>query len=560
MKKQLRRVLVLLLAFTMCFGSAVTLFAADAGTAECPAVHTKDNCEYEAEEVVAPLCGKNGYTIYACKACHTHFIDDVTPALGGCSEFKVVAEVPVTCEKAGVKAHKECVVCGAKYIGDTLYTDAELAIKAGHTWGEWKETYVDCGKATAKVRTCTVCGKEEKEDGTKTDHKWNVVVTVEPNKNTNEPGKATATCEYCKATKEITVFAEGHKCTDCTKSFTKHEVVKATCEAEGVKVEYYECPCGKTYADKEGKTPITEEEYKEEMHPSRETRKIEATCETYGYEFTICKDCGETLEDKKIEPLGHDWLTYPYDIYYNYETNATSKTAEEGFTLIHKKGEVIKNYIKNNYYLKYGEKALYDTGYVTEQRFCKSYDKCKGSDWSTMFSDIEVTDENGVVIRVNMPETVLVGVNTEVIEKEAGHNYQEVTIPADCGHGSMTFYTCTNENCYDNYYMGYTGDFMLDKEGHLISERYLWDATTQTSVLRKCYYDGEKYVIVADEDVSTYSRRLNGESVVMIVDKDHPVTFGKEKDANNHAIENKDEDKSRPATCTVNGYLSLIHI
>lgn len=557
MKKQLRRVLVLLLAFTMCFGSAVTLFAADAEVT-CPGadkVHTKANCEYVAEEVVAPLCGKNGYTIYACTACHTHFVDDVTPALGGCSEFKVVAEVPAICEKDGAKAHKECVVCGAKYIGDTLYTDEQLAIKAGHTWGEWKETYVACGKATVKVRTCTVCGKEDEANGAKTEHKWVVTVTEEeePNAETNKTGKATAECEYCHATRDIVVYPDNHVC----KKLTKHAAVKATCAASGLKADYYECACGKKYADEKATKLITDEEfeknYVEQQHPSTASRTIPATCESYGHEMTICKDCGETLEDKKLAPLGHDWLTYPYDIYYNYETGATSKTAEEGFTLIHKKGDVIEIY--NGFAWDYigGNRTLNsDTTDGMVRRYCRN--ATTDDDVAYTMKTIYVTDENGIRYSVSV-ESKRYGIVAEVVEEAKGHNYKKVTIPADCGHVSMTFYTCTNENCYDNYYMGYTDGFMLDKEGHLISKRYLWDATTQTSVLRKCYYDGEKYVIVADEDVTTYSRLLNGESVKMIVDADHPVTFGKEDLTKQpHAIKDKDDAKSKAATCTDKGY------
>lgn len=554
MKKQLRRVLVLLLAFTMCFGSAVTLFAADAEVT-CPGadkVHTKANCEYVAEEVVAPLCGKNGYTIYACTACHTHFVDDVTPALGGCSEFKVVAEVPATCEKDGVKAHKECVVCGAKKIGDTLYTDEQLAIKAGHTWGEWKETYVDCGKATAKVRTCTVCGKEDKANGAKTEHKWVVTVSEAPNAETNKTGKATAECEYCHATRDIVVYPDNHVC----KKLTKHAAVKATCAASGLKADYYECACGKKYADEKATKLITDEEfeknYVEQQHPSTKSETILATCEGHGHKLTICKDCGETLEDKKIAPLGHDWLTYPEDVYYNYETNATSNTAKEGYTLIHKKGDVIENY--SGFKWNNGERTLwYDTIDGTVRRFCRNATD-DDSKYNTYLRQCYVTDENGNYFTVHFEKSIIVRQVVEVVEKAKGHDYKKVTIPADCGSVSMTFYTCTNENCYDDYYMGYTGDFMLDKEGHLISERYLWDATTQTSALRKCYYDGEKYVIVADEDVTTYSRLLNGESVRMIVDADHPVTFGKDVDAKNHAIKVMDANKSKAATCTVNGY------
>ncbi len=558
MKKQLRRVLVLLLAFTMCFGSAVTLFAADAEVT-CPGadkVHTKANCEYVAEEVVAPLCGKNGYTIYACTACHTHFVDDVTPALGGCSEFKVVAEVPATCEKDGAKAHKECVVCGAKYIGDTLYTDEQLAIKAGHTWGEWKETYVDCGKATAKVRTCTVCGKEDKANGAKTEHKWVVTVTEEPNAETNKTGKATAECEYCHATRDIVVYPDNHVC----KKLTKHAAVKATCAASGLKADYYECACGKKYADEKATQLITDEEfeknYVEQQHPSTASRTIPATCESYGHEMTICKDCGETLEDKKLAPLGHDWLTYPYDIYYNYETRATSKTAEEGFTLIHKKGDVIETY--TGFRWNNGERTLNrDTTDGMVRRYCRN--ATTDDDVSYTVKTIYVTDENGIMYPVSV-ESKRYGIVAEVVEEAKGHNYKKVTIPADCGRVSMTFYTCTNENCYDYASMGYTGNFMLDKEGHLIFEKTKYDETTQARVHEYYYYlekvgnNGFGQVRVADADVTPYSRLLNGESVRMIVDADHPVTFGKDVDAKNHAIKVMDENKSKAATCTVNGY------
>lgn len=561
MKKQLRRVLVLLLAFTMCFGSAVTLFAADAEVT-CPGadkVHTKANCEYVAEEVVAPLCGKNGYTIYACTACHTHFVDDVTPALGGCSEFKVVAEVPATCEKAGVKAHKECVVCGAKYIGDTLYTDEQLAIKAGHTWGEWKETYVACGKATAKVRTCTVCGKEEEANGAKTEHKWVVTVTEEPNAETNKTGKATAECEYCHATRDIVVYPDNHVC----KKLTKHAAVKATCAASGLKADYYECACGKKYADEKATQLITDEEfeknYVEQQHPSTASRTIPATCESYGHEMTICKDCGETLEDKKLAPLGHDWLTYPYDIYYNYETRATSKTAEEGFTLIHKKGDVIETY--TGFRWNNGERTLNrDTTDGMVRRYCRN--ATADDDYRTWANggllSTWIRDENGIGFDITVSisdEDVSCGIVAEVIEKAKGHDYKKVTIPADCGHVSMTFYTCTNENCYDYHYMDDTDDFMLDKKGHLVFKGSFYDIITGEYVDDGYYYyNGNGKVGVADADVTTYSRLLNGESVRMIVDADHPVTFGKDVDAKNHAIKVMDENKSKAATCTVNGY------
>lgn len=101
------------------------------------------------------------------------------------------------------------------------------------------------------------------------------------------------------------------------------------------------------------------------------------------------------------------------------------------------------------------------------RRYCRN--ATTDDDVAYTMKTIYVTDENGIRYSVSV-ESKRYGIVAEVVEEAKGHNYKKVTIPADCGHVSMTFYTCTNENCYDNYYMGYTDGFMLDKEGHLISK------------------------------------------------------------------------------------------
>lgn len=522
MKKQLRRVLVLLLAFTMCFGSAVTLFAADAEVT-CPGadkVHTKANCEYVAEEVVAPLCGKNGYTIYACTACHTHFVDDVTPALGGCSEFKVVAEVPATCAKAGVKAHKECVVCGAKYIGDKAYTDTELELQMiDHTWGEWEGEVATCEGKSTRVRKCTVCGKEDKENKAAIGHKYVIKeITVAPDKTMAVPGKAIAICENCKAEHEVEVWAE-HECDakDAKGKYLYLTLVKAkaaTCTEEGIVADYYVCKCGKIL--NANLVEMTAKEIAEnviEKHPDRTTQTVEPTCTDYGFKTTVCTKCGEKIGDVEIiKPIGHNYLTYPADV----------KIPVEGETVvIHKKGEVVENY----------SIASTDTEQTTITKYCLN-DKCsecvnkdeKARAHET--ADIErskgeivsFTDADNIRFDVELDEDVKAHILTTVV-KAAGHTYVKGTTPADCGHGALTFWYCTNEDCS------------------------LALAGTTT-------VDGKEYKTL-----------VNGKNVHLVLgDKAHPITVAKTKDgkeavnANNHVVETPDITKSKAPTCTENGY------
>lgn len=522
MKKQLRRVLVLLLAFTMCFGSAVTLFAADAEVT-CPGadkVHTKANCEYVAEEVVAPLCGKNGYTIYACTACHTHFVDDVTPALGGCSEFKVVAEVPATCEKAGVKAHKECVVCGAKYIGDKAYTDTELELQMiDHTWGEWEGEVATCEGKSTRVRKCTVCGKEDKENKAAIGHKYVIKeITVAPDKTMAVPGKAIAICENCKAEHEVEVWAE-HECDakDAKGKYLYLTLVKAkaaTCTEEGIVADYYVCKCGKIL--NANLVEMTAKEIAEnviEKHPDRTTQTVEPTCTDYGFKTTVCTKCGEKISDVEvIKPTGHDYLTYPADV---------TRTIEGEEVVIHKKGEVVENY----------RFAANDTESTIIEKYClnKNCSECVNKDEKARAHETAdivrskgetatFTDADNIRCSVELDEDVKAHILKTVV-KAAGHTYVKGTTPADCGHGALTFWYCTNEDCS------------------------LALAGTTT-------VDGKEYKTL-----------VNGKNVHLVLgDKAHPITVAKTKDgkeavnANNHVVETPVPTKSKAPTCTENGY------
>ena len=495
MKKQLRRVLVLLLAFTMCFGSAVTLFAADAGTAECPAVHTKDNCEYEAEEVVAPLCGTEGYTIYACKACHTHFIDDVTPALGGCKEFKVVAEVPATCAKAGVMAHEECVVCGKIRLNGKEENNGQIEVKekdnwvlksvdealkidatGKHVWGEWTDT------ATGKTRKCTVCGTPDATH----EHEFEIVsIDVAPDKAMNNPGKATATCKTCGATHEVDVWAD-HDCAakDAKDNYlylTKVEAKEATCTEEGNK-EYWVCKCGKKYASaadaSDEKKALSDKAFAALTIPSNHTsiinahtakghtianytnkdehQRIDPTCTQYGAEIIVCPTCGEILKSDSIAKLGHKYKT------------VGAKVKDAYGTL---NGNVLK--------------VVYPTCETDgfEQRYCTN---CSQDIYTTL------------------PKT--------------GHNYVKVTVAANCANPEFTFYYCTNKNC------DYAATDKIEKTVTIGEATY------------NLYYQFEKAVNFVDDAEGEYALK---------------VTEGSKPNAKNHELLKFEITKA--ATCEANG-------
>lgn len=524
MKKQLRRVLVLLLAFTMCFGSAVTLFAVDAEVT-CPGadkVHTKANCEYVAEEVVAPLCGKNGYTIYACTACHTHFVDDVTPALGGCSEFKVVAEVPATCAKAGVKAHKECVVCGAKYIGDKAYTDTELELQMiDHTWGEWEGEVATCEGKSTRVRKCTVCGKEDKENKAAIGHKYVIKeITVAPDKTMAVPGKAIAICENCKAEHEVEIWAE-HKCDakDAKGKYLYLTLVKAkaaTCKEEGIVADYYVCKCGKIL--NANLVEMTAKEIAENViakhYPYAEEQVVEPTCTDYGFKATVCTKCGEKISDVEvIKPTGHKFATYKRDIYGKINPDGSrsiSLTKVAGYELIHKVGDVIEKHVN------YGADDMTDK---TVRKICLN--KNCSSKTSAGYTDF-FYDANGYNIWRGAAgynsAAEISGYAVDTITKAEGHTYVKGTTPADCGHGEFTFWYCSNDNCSIN------------------------DLTESVTVNGK-----------------EYSTLVNGKGVHLLdEDETHKRTVAKTKDgkeavnANNHVI--KDVISEQAATCTENGY------
>lgn len=572
MKKQLRRVLVLLLAFTMCFGSAITLFAADAEVT-CPGsgkVHTKDNCKYTVEKVQEPLCGKDGYTLYACDTCHAHFIDDVKKALNTCSEFKFVATVEATCKTAGVLAHEECVVCGKVRLNGKLLDDAKaktdlaIPVTANHVWGEWKSTPDGKGQ----TRYCTVCGKDD-ESGSHT-HNY-VIVSVEeaPDATMDKPGKATAKCSECDATAVVDVYPK-HECKDY---LTKIANKAATCTAEGVKETYYVCKCGKAYKDAEAKTIMTAAEVAgniiEKHSGSIVPAETKATCTTYGMVGKVCSKCGAQVgETEVIAPTGHKYLTYPADV------------KDSSGVVIHKKGDVIVNYTKmfnpiggsegKGEWVTYDAATCKDTWKLEETRYCvnvaadstdkySEYRTYETTDTSVAANgELTVKDADGTEIKVKFSSAVSAkAITTEVAGK--GHTAVKYTTPADCKHGAFTFWYCTNENCsleavasVDWKEMTINGEKIKDGEKNEI-ERHFRTVDKNYNPLRVIpSAKGTEWSVATKDYIDTNTKKtveitVNGKTV----NKQVQAT-----DSTNHVVIQKDDSESKAATCEKDGLIS----
>ena len=207
------------------------------------------------EVTTEPTCDKEGLRTYTAKVTfegkdYTDTKTEPIPAKG--HTLTAVAEVPATCETAGVKAHWVCSVCGKLFSdaeGKTETTLEKLAIPAtGHAYGEpvWK--WNDDFTASATFTCANDATHVEKVDAT---------VTSEVTEGSCEVGgtrtytaKVTFEGKEYTDTKTEPIPAKGH-------TLTAVAEVPATCETAGVKAHWVCSVCGKLFSDVEGKTETT---------------------------------------------------------------------------------------------------------------------------------------------------------------------------------------------------------------------------------------------------------------------------------------------------------------
>ena len=219
--------------------------------------HTKTVPATVTDEVTTePTCDKEGLRTYTAKVTfegkdYTDTKTEPIPAKG--HTLTAVAEVPATCETAGVRAHWKCEVCGKLFSdaeGKTETTLEKLTIPAtGHAYGEPVWNWTDGFEATATF-TCT-------NDAT---HVENVTAEVTSAVTTpaacETTGVRTYTAKVTFEGKEYTdtktepVPAKGH-------TLTAVAEVPATCETAGTSAHWKCEVCGKLFSDAEGNTETT---------------------------------------------------------------------------------------------------------------------------------------------------------------------------------------------------------------------------------------------------------------------------------------------------------------
>lgn len=197
------------------------------------------------QNVVAPTCGADGYTLNVCLSCKDTFKSNITPATGNHTYSRAVTLTPATCTTNGTQA-QTCSVCGK--IVTTIIN------ATGHS--------LDDGTVT-KEATCTENGTLTKK--CKNDH-----------------------CSYS----EITVIpALGH-------SFTNYvSDNNATCTADGTKTAKCDrCDATDTIADENSALG----------HDYQVTAAKDATCTEGGYVTKTCSRCGDAVT-QTTPALGHNY-------------------------------------------------------------------------------------------------------------------------------------------------------------------------------------------------------------------------------------------------------------
>ena len=277
------------------------------------------------EVTTEPTCDKEGLRTYTAKVTfegkdYTDTKTEPIPAKG--HTLTAVAEVPATCETAGVKAHWKCSVCGKLFSdaeGKTETTLEKLTIPAtGHAYGEpvWKWT--DDFKATAtftcandpshvKNVTATVTNAVTTEATCETDgvRTYTAKVTFMDKEYTSSKTEVIPATGHAygepvwkwtdgfEATATFTCANDATHVENVTAEVTSAVTTPAACETTGVRTYTAKV----TFMDKEYTSSKTEV-IPATGHTLTAVAEVPATCETAGVKaHWVCSVCGKLFSD-----------------------------------------------------------------------------------------------------------------------------------------------------------------------------------------------------------------------------------------------------------------------
>ena len=287
-------------------------------------------------EVTEGSCEVGGTRTYTAKVTfegkeYTDTKTEPVPAKG--HTLTAVAEVPATCETAGVRAHWKCEVCGKLFSdaeGKTETTLEKLTIPAtGHAYGEpvwkWNDDFTasatfTCANDTSHVETVNATVTNEvtteatcKADGVRT---YTAKVTFEGKEYTSSKTEVIPATGHAygepvwkwnddfTASATFTCGNDASHVKNVTAEVTSAVTTPAACEADGVRTYTAKV----TFEDKEY-TDTKTEVIPATSHDTELVGAKDVTCTEDGYTGDeVCKVCGVTVKQGEVLPaLGHDY-------------------------------------------------------------------------------------------------------------------------------------------------------------------------------------------------------------------------------------------------------------
>lgn len=175
------------------------------GTAVAKLTHS-----YTSTITTAPTCTQAGVKTFTCSKCGDKYTESI--AKKGHTEV-VDKAVSATCTKTGLTEGKHCSVCNTVILAQTV-----VPVK-NHSYSSWKQTKAPtCTAEGEKQRTCSSCGKVEKQAVATVDHAYTSEIVKQAT--CTENGLEIFTCNcgdtYAKDIKKLDHnYNDNGICNDC---------------------------------------------------------------------------------------------------------------------------------------------------------------------------------------------------------------------------------------------------------------------------------------------------------------------------------------------------------
>ena len=506
-----------------------TAFAQQTTTEEIPATGHKVGTAVE-ENRVESTCTQEGHydEVIYCTVCNKEMSRETKTikAKGHTYSTEWTIDKEATCEETGEKSH-HCTECGER-------TDITTIEALGHDYQIKSTTEAVCEKGGTIIYECTRCKATKQETIPATGHREEIDTAVEPT--CTEKGKTEG--KHCSVCGKVLVAQEEIPAKGHTAGTPVEENrVEATCTEEGHYDEVIYCTVCNKEISRETKTIKA----KEHTYSTEWTIDKEATCEETGEKSHHCTECGERTDITTIEALGHSWGEWTITkeptfteegikirICANDETHKETETiakleAEKLLTKHEAKEATCEEAGNSEYY-------SYKNGEIT-----KYYSDAKGTNEIEKDSWIipakghtagQAVEENRVestcIENGSYDEVTYCKVCGEKLLKEKktipalGHDYEEIVVQPTETEQGYTLHIC--KRCKDEYKDNYVPS--IDKKDPI----QIKDNEKNITIIEK---EEQKYIIVEpNTTVDTLKEAIIIEKEYTVIDKENKQKEG----------------------------------